>query len=322
MCETSTYLWRKRHKERESKTSDTRRQKIQQDKERKRRSNAEHTACLRDKSTLTDCLLCVCFSLYKSDIHWCFFLLLSCAPCQEFVLVTLTRAGWLLFGGGGGGGGGLGTVAGSGVGAWPWGGRIPSSTLHRDRRWGWGSWGSWVGGPSRAVPRLSELRPWLSGGAAGVGGGAGSSAGGGSAEKGGAVRCSRRFWVLLGSLVLVFLTSLFFSVSLRGGVGFNYLETPGWEESRRVKLIPSYVGAHRVSPPDDTQQKTCACPRCVGDPGISDWFDENYDPDISPVWTRDNIQLPSDVYYWWVVSNVISLIPMYYVQTVNSTSSV
>lgn len=44
-------------------------------------------------------------------------------------------------------------------------------------------------------------------------------------------------------------------------------------------------------------------PRCVGDPGVSDWFDESYDPDISPVWTRDNIQLPSDVYYWWVVSN-------------------
>uniref|UniRef100_A0A3B4Y478 CMP-N-acetylneuraminate-beta-galactosamide-alpha-2,3-sialyltransferase 2 n=1 Tax=Seriola lalandi dorsalis TaxID=1841481 RepID=A0A3B4Y478_SERLL len=115
------------------------------------------------------------------------------------------------------------------------------------------------------------------------------------------VRCSRRIWVLLGSLVLVFLTSLFFSVSLRGGVSFNYLEPPGWEESRRVKLVPNYVGAHRLSPPDTPLQKTCACPRCVGDPGVSDWFDENYDPDISPVWTRDNIQLPSDVYYWWVM---------------------
>ncbi|AWP08891.1 putative CMP-N-acetylneuraminate-beta-galactosamide-alpha-2-3-sialyltransferase 2-like [Scophthalmus maximus] len=111
----------------------------------------------------------------------------------------------------------------------------------------------------------------------------------------------RRIWVLLGSLVLVFLTSLFFSVSLRGGVGFNYLEPPGWEESRRVKLVPSYAGAHSLSAPDAPQQKTCACTRCVGDPGVSDWFDENYDPDISPVWTRDNIQLPSDVYYWWVM---------------------
>ncbi|XP_015239274.1 PREDICTED: CMP-N-acetylneuraminate-beta-galactosamide-alpha-2,3-sialyltransferase 2 [Cyprinodon variegatus] len=76
------------------------------------------------------------------------------------------------------------------------------------------------------------------------------------------------------------------------------LLAPGWEESRRVKLVPSYVGAHRLHPPEAPLQRTCACPRCVGDPGVSDWFDDNYDPDISPVWTRDNIQLPPDVYYW------------------------
>nr|XP_057943189.1 CMP-N-acetylneuraminate-beta-galactosamide-alpha-2,3-sialyltransferase 2 [Doryrhamphus excisus] len=182
---------------------------------------------------------------------------------------------------------GLGTLAGPAAGAWPWGGRIPSSSLHRDRRWGF-----WGGGPFRGTTsRLSELRPWL---------GRGHNAEGGGAD-GRRVRCSRRVLVLLGSLVLVFLTSLFFSVSLRGSVGFNYLDPPGWEESRRVKLVPSYVGAHKLSPPDAQQQKTCACPRCVGDPGVSDWFDENYDPDISPVWTRDNIQLPSDVYYWWVM---------------------
>uniref|UniRef100_A0A672HYV4 CMP-N-acetylneuraminate-beta-galactosamide-alpha-2,3-sialyltransferase 2 n=1 Tax=Salarias fasciatus TaxID=181472 RepID=A0A672HYV4_SALFA len=148
----------------------------------------------------------------------------------------------------------------------------------------------------------------------GVAAGVGSTGAGGGppGEKGGRVRCSRRIWVLLGTLVLVFLTSLFLSVSFRGGVGFNYLEPPGWEESRRVKLVPSYVGAHRLAPPDAPQQKTCACPRCVGDPGVSDWFDENYDPDISPVWTRENIQLPSDVYYWWVVSDhVISPIQLY-----------
>lgn len=219
---------------------------------------------------------------------------------QGLVPVTVTRPWWSVSGGTGGRGGGscgLGTVAGPGVGTWPWGGRIPSSTLHRDRRWGWGSWS---GGASRGAPRISELRPWLSGGMVTGGGSAGV---GGGAEKGGRVRCSRRIWVLLGSLVLIFLTSLFLSVSLRGGVGFNYLEPPGWEESRRVKLVPSYMGAHRLSSPDAPQQKTCACPRCVGDPGVSDWFDENYDPDISPVWTRDNMQLPSDVYYWWVVSN-------------------
>ncbi|XP_029613631.1 CMP-N-acetylneuraminate-beta-galactosamide-alpha-2,3-sialyltransferase 2 [Salmo trutta] len=116
------------------------------------------------------------------------------------------------------------------------------------------------------------------------------------------MRCSLRVWVLLGSLGLVFLTSLFFSISLRGGVSLPYLDPPGWEESRRVKLVPNYAGAHQLSPLEGTQQeKTCACPRCVGDPGVSDWFDENYDPDISPVWTRDNIQLPADVYYWWVM---------------------
>ncbi|KAK5867846.1 hypothetical protein PBY51_012304 [Eleginops maclovinus] len=220
--------------------------------------------------------------------------------CKSGVVpLAPTKRWWSSRGGGSaGGGGGLETVAGLGVGAWPWGGRIPSSTLHRDRRWGWGSWG---GGPARGAPRLSELRPWLSGGTLAATGGGGSTLGGGGAEKGGRGRCSRRVWVLLGSLVLVFLTSLFFSVSLRGGVGLNYLEPPGWEESRRVKLVPSYVGAHRLSTPDTSQQKTCACSHCVGDPGVSDWFDENYDPDILPVWTRDNIQLPSDVYYWWVM---------------------
>ncbi|XP_021452845.1 CMP-N-acetylneuraminate-beta-galactosamide-alpha-2,3-sialyltransferase 2 [Oncorhynchus mykiss] len=124
----------------------------------------------------------------------------------------------------------------------------------------------------------------------------------GARAGGGGMRCSLRVWVLLGSLGLVFLTSLFFSISLRGGVGLPYLEPPGWEKSSRVKLVPNYSGVHQLGPLESTQQqKTCACPRCVGDPGVSDWFDENYDPDISPVWTRDNIQLPSDVYYWWVM---------------------
>uniref|UniRef100_A0A3P9L7B7 beta-galactoside alpha-2,3-sialyltransferase n=1 Tax=Oryzias latipes TaxID=8090 RepID=A0A3P9L7B7_ORYLA len=156
---------------------------------------------------------------------------------------------------------------------------------------------------------MSELRPWMSGG---VVMGGGSTERGGGEEKGGKTRCSRRLWVLFGMLALVFLTSLFFSVSLRGGVSFNYLEPPGWEEARRVKLVPNYVGAHRLSMSDGPLQKTCACPRCVGDPGVSDWFDENYDPDISPVWTKDNIQLPSDVYYWWVVSKSIQRFPFNY----------
>ncbi|XP_066540785.1 CMP-N-acetylneuraminate-beta-galactosamide-alpha-2,3-sialyltransferase 2 [Hoplias malabaricus] len=116
------------------------------------------------------------------------------------------------------------------------------------------------------------------------------------------MRCSLRVWVLLGSLALLFLTSLLFSLSLRGGPGLPYLDPgPGWEEAHRVKLVPNYAGSHKTLPAEGVLQKTCACVRCVGDPGVSDWFDENYDPDISPVWTRDNIQLPSDVYYWWVM---------------------
>ncbi len=182
----------------------------------------------------------------------------------------------------------FGTVAGAG--SWQWGGRMSSLPPQREGRlgWGWG-WAAWV-----RAQRASELRPC-------VPTGAGPAAAG---ERGGK-RCSLRFCVVLGSLALLFLTSLFFSYSLRGGAGLPYLEPPGWEESRRVKLVPSYAGSHRVVPAESSQQKTCACSQCVGDPGVSDWFDENYDPDISPVWIRDNIQLPSDVYYWWVVSDLI-----------------
>lgn len=211
--------------------------------------------------------------------------------------VKLTRHSQFLRGGGSGGGGRgeLETVADPGTGTWTWGRRIPSSNLRQDR--GWSSWG---GHPSRGASRLN---PWLSTGPTVMAREGGSTKDGSGADKGCRMKCSRRVWILSGSLTFVFITSLLFSISIRGGVGFNYLESPGWEESRRVKLVPSYIGAHRLLPADIPQQKTCACLRCVGDPGVSEWFDENYDPDISPVWTRDNLQLPSDVYYWWVVSN-------------------
>ncbi|XP_046889463.1 LOW QUALITY PROTEIN: CMP-N-acetylneuraminate-beta-galactosamide-alpha-2,3-sialyltransferase 2, partial [Hypomesus transpacificus] len=164
---------------------------------------------------------------------------------------------------------------------------------------------SWRG--TQGLNRAAQLRPWLTGGPGqglGVERGAriGTSGPSPPPSSGGGVRCSLRVWVLLGSLALVFLTSLFFSVSLRGGGSLPYLDPSGWEESRRVKLVPSYAGVqHHPGPVEGAPQKTCACDHCVGDPGVSDWFDENYDPDISPVWTRDNIQLPSDVYYWWVM---------------------
>lgn len=183
----------------------------------------------------------------------------------------------------------LNTVAGAG--SWQWGGRMPSVPPQREGRlgfgWGWG-WAAWA-----RTQRAGELRPWVPVGAEATATGSGG------------MRCSLRVCVVLGSLALLFLTSLFFSFSR--GAGLPYLEPLGWEESHRVKLVPSYAGSHRAAPAESTQQKTCACARCVGDPGVSDWFDESYDPDISPVWTRDNIQLPSDVYYWWVVSDQFSV---------------
>lgn len=141
----------------------------------------------------------------------------------------------------------------------------------------------------------------------------------------GGMRCSLRVWVLLASLALLFLTSLLFSLSLKGVPGLSYLDSPGWVESRRVKLLPKYADFHNnLVSAKGKQQKTCACNSCVDDLGISDWFDQNYLPDISPVWTRENIQLPSDVYYWWVVSKTVATVftqgLVYYVVSMCITS--
>nr|XP_015223922.1 PREDICTED: CMP-N-acetylneuraminate-beta-galactosamide-alpha-2,3-sialyltransferase 2 [Lepisosteus oculatus] len=129
------------------------------------------------------------------------------------------------------------------------------------------------------------------------------------------MRCSLRTWALLGSLALLFLTSLLFSLSLRGGAGLPYLDPPGWEDTHRVKLVPSYTGSHRLGNAGGAVPRTCACRSCVGDPGVSEWFDESFDPDISPVWTRENMQLPPDVYYWWVVSVPCSSPPLLFLGT-------
>ncbi|XP_023675532.1 CMP-N-acetylneuraminate-beta-galactosamide-alpha-2,3-sialyltransferase 2-like isoform X1 [Paramormyrops kingsleyae] len=114
----------------------------------------------------------------------------------------------------------------------------------------------------------------------------------------GAVRRISRFWVLVGSLVLIFLTSLLFS--LRGG-GRLYMDPAGWEEVRRVKLVPSYSRGVQPQHLEGAALRTCSCHHCVGDRGASRWFDENFDPDILPVWTEENIELPADVYYWWAM---------------------
>lgn len=167
------------------------------------------------------------------------------------------------------------------------GGRATCAPQQRESRWGSGF--GWA----------RTQRPW------GPSGGPVERC---SRSASGGMRCSLRLWVLLASLALLFLTSLLFSLSLRGVPGLSYLESSHWEESRRVKLVPKYAGSHKLVSAKGRYGKSCACNQCVDDLGISEWFDENYNRNISPVWTRDNIQLPSDVYYWWVVSKTIATV--------------
>ncbi|GCB68558.1 hypothetical protein scyTo_0005321 [Scyliorhinus torazame] len=86
----------------------------------------------------------------------------------------------------------------------------------------------------------------------------------------------------------------------KGVTNMAYLETQGVEDAHRVKLVPSYLGMQKLSK-DLVGQKTCACDRCVGDPGVSQWFDEHFDQDILPLWTKANMKLDPDVYNWWVM---------------------
>lgn len=167
------------------------------------------------------------------------------------------------------------------------GGRATCPPQQRESRWGSGF--GWARTP----------RPW------GPSGGPVEQC---SLMASGGMRCSLRLWVVLASLALLFLTSLLFSLSLRGVPGLSYLESSRWEESRRVKLVPKYASSHKLVSAKGRNEKTCACNQCVDDLGISDWFDENYNRNISPVWTRDNIQLPSDVYYWWAVSKTVAVV--------------
>eukprot|EP00061_Rhincodon_typus_P011506 g36563.t1 len=113
------------------------------------------------------------------------------------------------------------------------------------------------------------------------------------------MKCSLRVFLLSLVLLVVFLTSLFFTDTLTGMTNMAYLETQGGEKSHRVKLVPSYLGVQKLNK-DLVDQKTCACDRCVGDLGLSQWFDEHFDQDILPLWTKANMELDPDVYNWWV----------------------
>ncbi|XP_078400072.1 CMP-N-acetylneuraminate-beta-galactosamide-alpha-2,3-sialyltransferase 2 isoform X2 [Cetorhinus maximus] len=114
------------------------------------------------------------------------------------------------------------------------------------------------------------------------------------------MKCSLRVFILFLVLLVAFLTSLFFTYTLTGVTNMAYLETQGVEDAHRVKLVPSYLGVQKLSK-DLVGQKTCACDHCVGDPGVSQWFDEHFDQDILPLWTKANMKLDPDVYNWWVM---------------------
>ncbi|XP_060694263.1 CMP-N-acetylneuraminate-beta-galactosamide-alpha-2,3-sialyltransferase 2 [Hemiscyllium ocellatum] len=117
---------------------------------------------------------------------------------------------------------------------------------------------------------------------------------------GSTMKCSLRVFLLSLVLLVVLLTSLFFTDTLTGVTNMAYLETQGGENSHRVKLVPSYLGVQRLSK-GLVDQKTCACDHCVGDLGLSQWFDEHFDQDILPLWTKANMKLDPDVYNWWVM---------------------
>uniref|UniRef100_V9L8L8 CMP-N-acetylneuraminate-beta-galactosamide-alpha-2, 3-sialyltransferase 2 n=1 Tax=Callorhinchus milii TaxID=7868 RepID=V9L8L8_CALMI len=114
------------------------------------------------------------------------------------------------------------------------------------------------------------------------------------------MKCSRRVCLLSIAVLAAFVISLFFTYTLTGVTNMAYLETQAQDENHRIKLVPSYTGAQKLSK-DVTAQKTCGCERCVGDPGVSKWFDEHFNPDILPLWTKANMKLDLDVHNWWLM---------------------
>uniref|UniRef100_A0A8I3RSG9 CMP-N-acetylneuraminate-beta-galactosamide-alpha-2,3-sialyltransferase 2 n=1 Tax=Canis lupus familiaris TaxID=9615 RepID=A0A8I3RSG9_CANLF len=79
-----------------------------------------------------------------------------------------------------------------------------------------------------------------------------------------------------------------------------YLDSGALGGTHRVKLVPGYAGLQRLSK-EGLTGKSCACRRCMGDTGASDWFDSHFNSNISPVWTRENMDLPPDVQRWWMM---------------------
>lgn len=114
------------------------------------------------------------------------------------------------------------------------------------------------------------------------------------------MKCSLRVWFLSVAFLLVFIMSLLFTYSHHSMATLPYLDSGALGGTHRVKLVPGYAGLQRLSK-EGLAGKSCACRRCMGDAGTSDWFDSHFDSKISPVWTRENMDLPPDVQRWWMV---------------------
>lgn len=113
------------------------------------------------------------------------------------------------------------------------------------------------------------------------------------------MKCSLRFCFLSTAFLLVFVMSLLFTYSHHS---IAYLDPGGLGGIHRVKLVPGYAGMQRLSK-GGPYPRGCSCHRCPAEEtGAAEWFDGRYDGTISPVWTKENMDLPPDVQRWWMVS--------------------
>lgn len=122
------------------------------------------------------------------------------------------------------------------------------------------------------------------------------------------MKCSLRVWFLSMAFLLVFIMSLLFTYSHHSMATLPYLDSGALGGSHRVKLVPSYTGLQRLSK-EGLTGKNCACRRCMDNAGASYWFDSHFNSNISPVWTRENMDLPPDVQRWWMVRELWPLLP-------------
>ncbi|XP_077023856.1 CMP-N-acetylneuraminate-beta-galactosamide-alpha-2,3-sialyltransferase 1 isoform X2 [Tamandua tetradactyla] len=47
-------------------------------------------------------------------------------------------------------------------------------------------------------------------------------------------------------------------------------------------------------------QRPCTCSRCIGEPGVSPWFDERFNQTMQPLLTAQNALFEEDTYSWWL----------------------